>query len=153
MKEKKTGEFVGNVIGNVIALIIVNSVPAWRHLTAGVVLESWSQILWAANLSLAVQIVGNALLAAWHPRRVVFLVQALCSAAALVSVVVFYHVFPLDFAAVGVGWVNTLFRVFLVIGIVGTSIAVVVQGVRFAIASLDEGTTGTSAAQGTGGAE
>ena len=56
VKEKRTGELVGSIVGNVIAIVIVNSVLLWRQYTHGVVLESWVDILWAANLSFLVQI-------------------------------------------------------------------------------------------------
>jgi hypothetical protein len=50
MKEKKTSECIGAMIGGIIGLIVVNSVPLWAHLTNGIILESWTKILWAANL-------------------------------------------------------------------------------------------------------
>lgn len=103
MKEKKTTEFVGAIIGAILGLVIVNSVPLWRYLTHGVVLESWVNILWAANLSMVAQIIGNFVLAIYRPARLYSFLQAILTAAGLISVIVFYNVFPLDFSQVGVG--------------------------------------------------
>jgi hypothetical protein len=77
MKEKKTSECIGAMIGGVIGLIIVNSVPLWAHLTNGIILASWGKILWAANLSMILQIVGNFFLAIYRPVRLYSFIQLL----------------------------------------------------------------------------
>ena len=130
MKEKKTSELVGGMIGNVIALVIVDCVLIWRQWTHGVILDTWSQILWAANLSLAMQVVGNLVLAFYRPARLYAFLQAVFAAAGFVSIVVFYVVFPLDFSAVGLGWLNTLARIVLIVAMAGAVIGFVVQLVR-----------------------
>jgi hypothetical protein len=130
MKEKKTMEFVGAIFGDVIGLAIVNTVPLWLHLTNGVVKESWVNILWAANLSFAVQIAGNLILAVYRPARLYAFIQAIFAAVGLVSVIVFYTVFPLDFSLIVGNWLNLLTKAVLIIAMVGTSISIVVNLVR-----------------------
>ena len=132
MKEKKTSEFIGSIIGNLIAIAFFNTVLLWRQYTHGVVLDTWVNILWAANLSLIVQIVGNIVLAAYRPARAYSLIQAVHSAVGLVSVIVFFIVLPLDFSQIGVGWLNTLLKAILIAGMAGTSIGVVVHVSRAA---------------------
>ncbi len=132
MKEKRTSELVGSVVGNLIAIAIVNTVLLWRQYTNGVVLESWVDILWAANLSLIVQIVGNILLALYRPARFYSLMQAIYAGLGFVSVLVFYLVFPLDFSHVAGAWLNTLCRALLIVGMAGTTIGFVVQLARAA---------------------
>ncbi len=133
MKEKRTGELVGSAIWSVIAIVLVNSVLLWRQYTHGVILESWADILWAANLSFAVQAAVSLLLSLYRPARLYSLLQLLSTAAGLVSVIVFFTVFPLDFSLVVGPWLNTLVRIFLIVGIGGTAIGCVVWLVRFAI--------------------
>jgi hypothetical protein len=130
MKEKKTMEFVGAIFGEVIGLAIVNTVPLWLHLTNGVVKESWVNILWAVNLSFAVQIAGNLILAIYRPPRLYAFIQAVFAATGLVSVIVFYTIFPLDFSVIVGNWLNLLVKVVLIIAMVGTSISIVVNLVR-----------------------
>jgi hypothetical protein len=132
MKEKRTSDFVGAILGNVIGIVLVNTVLVWRQYTHGVILESWVDILWAANLSLVVQIVGNAVLSAYRPARAYSFIQAVHSAAGLLSTIVFFVVFPLDFSQVGVDWLNTLVKAVLILGMVGASIGVIVNLVRAA---------------------
>lgn len=130
MKEKKTSECIGAMIGCVIGLIIVNSVPSWAHLTNGIILESWSKVLWAANLSMILQIVGNFFLAIYRSARFYSFIQLILALAGLVSVIVFFLVFPLDFSKVVGNWVNIMAKVLLVLGIVGSLIACIVYLVR-----------------------
>jgi hypothetical protein len=130
MKEKKTMDFVGAIFGAIIGLAIVNTVPLWLHLTNGVVLESWVNILWAANLSMAVQIAGNLMLAVYRPARLYAFIQAVFAATGLIGVIVFYTVFPLDFSVIVGNWLNLLTKAVLIIAMVGTSISIVVHLVR-----------------------
>jgi hypothetical protein len=131
MKEKRTGELVGSIIGNVFVLVIVNSVLLWRQYTHGVVLETWVDILWAANLSCLVQIAGSLILAFYRPPRLYAFFELLFSVAGLLSVAVFFIVFPLDFSLVVGPWLNTLLRVVMIVGIGGAAIGVIVWLVRF----------------------
>ncbi len=130
MKEKKTSECIGAMIGAVIGLIIVNSLPGWAHLTKGIILESWSKVLWAANLSMILQIVGNFFLAIYRPARLYSFIQLILALAGLLSVIVFFQVFPLDFSHVVGNWANILAKVLLVLGIIGSVIAAIVYLVR-----------------------
>jgi hypothetical protein len=130
MKEKKTSACIGAMIGGIIGLIIVNSVALWAHLTNGIILESWNRILWAANLSMILQIAGNLFLAIYRPARFYSFIQLILALAGLVSAIVFLRVFPLDFSHVIGNWVNVMAKALLVVGIVGSVIAAIVSLVR-----------------------
>ena len=129
MKAQKTLEFIGAILG----IVIVNTVPLWSHLTHGVILDSWVNILWAANLSMFAQIVGNGMLAVYQPARLYSLVQGFMAAAGLVSVIVFFNVFPLDFSQVIGSWLNVLTKAALILAMFGTSIGIIVYMVRAVI--------------------
>jgi hypothetical protein len=133
MKEKKTSEFIGAMIAGFIGLLIVNSVPSWRHLTNGIILESWVNILWAANFSMLVDIVTNFVLALYRPARMYSFLQLIQAVAGLLSVIVFFNVFPLDFSQVVGNWLNLLVKAVLIIAIFGSSIAIIVNLVRAVI--------------------
>jgi hypothetical protein len=130
MKERKTVDFVGAIIGAIIGLIIVNSVPLWSHLTHGVILDSWVNILWAANLSMIFQIIGNIILAIYRPARLYSFIQAVLTAAGLVSVIVFYQVFPLDFSQLVGNWLNLLVKGALILAMFGTALGMIIYLVR-----------------------
>ncbi len=130
MKEKKTIDFVGAIIGAMIGLVFVNTVLLWSRLTHGVILDSWANILWAANLSMAVQIIGNLVLAIYRPARLYSFMQAIFAAVGLVSLIVFFNVFPLDFSQIVGSWLNLFFKVILVLAMIGTLIGMIVNLVR-----------------------
>jgi hypothetical protein len=127
MKEKKPIEFVVAVAVNIVMLVGINAWKLWQPWTRGVILDSFGKILWAANLLLAVQIVGNTLLIFFRPPRLYSFLQALFAAVGLVSLIVTYRIFPLDFSQLVGNWMNIFFRAVLIIGMVGSSISIVVN--------------------------
>jgi len=128
---KRAADYAGAIIGSVIALVLINSYPLWQPLTSGVVTEAWPRILWAADLSLVIQICGSLILLFWRPRWLRNLLELVFAAAGLLSVAVLYAVFPLDFSDLVGGWLNTVVRLILILGIAGTAIGVIVNLVRF----------------------
>lgn len=130
MKEKKTGDFVGAIVGNLILLVFMNTLLLWRQHTQGVVLESWAGILWAADISLGAQIVGNLLLCFYRPPQFAAFMRCVFAATGLLSIIVFFAVFPLDFSHLVGPWLNTLVKVLTIIGIGGALIGLVVELVR-----------------------
>ncbi len=126
MKEKKTVEFIGSIFGAIIGLIVMNTYLIWQRYTHGVVLDSWFNILWAANLSMVVSIVGNLLLAVYRPASMYSFVQMVISVTSVLSAFVFFTVFPVDFAQIGLGFFNYILRILTIVGMVGGSISVVV---------------------------
>lgn len=133
MKEQTTGHFVGAILGNLIGIAFMNTVLFWRQYTQGVILPSWIDILWAVNLSLVAQIFGNLLLAFYRPPRFYALMRAFFAAASLLSVIVFFLVFPLDFSRLVGNWLNTLLKVLMVISMGVSLIMGTVQLVRFIV--------------------
>jgi hypothetical protein len=130
MKRKRIGELFGAIIGDIIAIVLVNSMLVWRQWTNGVVLESWIGILWAANLSLTIQIVGNLILIFYRPQPMVAFMRMIFSAASLVSMIVFFMVFPVDFSAIGAAWLNTTLKVILAVAMGAACLSLIVNLVR-----------------------
>jgi len=131
MREKKTGDYVGAIVGNIIVLVFMNTVLLWRQYTQGVVLASWADILWAVNVSLGAQIVGNFLLCFYRPSWFSALMRAAFAATGLMSAIVFFIVFPLDFSRLVGAWLNTTLKVLLMMGMAGAIIGFLVEMVRF----------------------
>jgi hypothetical protein len=131
MKERSLATYMLGLLFPVFGLIIVNSFQYWRPFTGGVVLDSWQDILWAVNLSLAVHLAGYAILIWTRADRFFSLIRAIQTAAGLLSTIVFLQVFPLDFTAWLGSWMNMLFKGLLILGILGSCIGVIVQSVRF----------------------
>jgi hypothetical protein len=73
------------------------------------------------------------MLAVYRPARLYSLVQGIMAAAGLVSVIVFFNVFPLDFSQVIGSWLNVLTKAALILAMFGTSIGIIVYMVRAVI--------------------
>jgi hypothetical protein len=133
MNEKSTAELTASSIANAIGMVLFNTVPLWRQYTQGVVLDDFVRILWAANISFLVQIAGNLSLMFYRPARFAAFTQILATSAGLLSLIVFYTVFPLDFSQVGAAWVNPVLRIVLIAGMGGAGIALIVQTVQLTV--------------------
>ncbi len=129
-RERSKGDYAGAVVGNLVGLVIFNLYPVWRPWTHGVVTEDWVRILWAADLSFVAQICGNLILLIVSPRWLARLMELVFAVTGLLSLAVFYAVFPLDFSRIVGEWLNLLFRVILLVGLAGVSIGVIVSLVR-----------------------
>jgi hypothetical protein len=130
MKEKKTGQLIGAIFGNIVGIILVNSIMVWRQWTQGVILETWMDILWAANLSLIVQLAGNLVLIFYRQRAFSVFMDVVFSAVSLVSLIVFFIVFPIDFSVLVGDWLNTVLKVVVIVAMGGTLIGFIVNLVR-----------------------
>ena len=122
--------FLAAAIVNALLLLAVNAHETWRPWTNGVVTDAFLEVLWAVNLALWVQVLGNALLFFTHPlwfRRMAEFGFALVT---VVSSAVLYQVFPFDFAAIQQAWLDVVARIFLIVGIAGGALGMVVAMVR-----------------------
>lgn len=131
MRVKRTGEYVGRALALVVVLVLVNLVPLFRPASRGVVLETWADVLWAINLSLVLQIVGNGALVIYRRVWLEGLLRAMFAGSGLLALIVFYIVLPLDFSRVGGRWLDIAVRAVLVAGMVGAFVDGIVQLLRF----------------------
>jgi hypothetical protein len=120
--------YVAGAIVNGIFLWVMNQLPVWKPFF---LLDSYSEVLWAINMSLIVQIVLNLVLIFFHPRFFHYLIQAVFSLVSIVSLVWILRVFPVDFSARLSDLFNWLFRIALIVAIVGSAIGGVTNFVRF----------------------
>jgi len=116
------------VVIDVILLYVAQHLLEWNvpWITA-----EWSDVVWAASLSLTVSIVGNALLLAYDEQWFHRLVDFVATGVALVAGYWIYLVFPFDF---GDEW-NSLAHLVVGAVLLGLAVATVVTAV-LAIAEL-----------------
>jgi hypothetical protein len=122
------GYAVGAVV-NALVLVAVNWWPGWDavpFLTADTRL-----VLGWVNASIVVGLLANLMYAVSDPPWLRALGDGVQNVVGLVAMVRLWQVFPVHFAPGGFDW-ELVARVFLGIGIVGASIAIVVALVRLA---------------------
>jgi hypothetical protein len=109
---------------NALMLCLVNVAPGWDAVPF--LTEDTTRVLGAVNASIIVGIVANLLYVVADRPRLRALGDAVTTSVGVYAMVRVWQVFPFD---VGHGWVTVL-RVLLVVGVVGSGIALVVAAVR-----------------------
>lgn len=133
--------YVAAIAVNLILLWVAHHLLEWgwpRFLT-----DEFDDVLPILTLSIVATIVANALFVVFDPKWFQHLANLVTSAIALVCAVVVSRVFPFDFTDYATDW-TWLARLVVVLGIVGTAIAVVVNAVSVV---LDVARAGRSAAR------
>ena len=122
-KDRSAGTYIAGVAANAIVLFLVNQAADWNlpFLTDG-----YTAVLWALNLSILVQIAGNAILIFIHPRFLHYLAQAAFNVVSVLAIIILAAVFPFDFSFIA-GVINTITRIALIVGAVATGISAVVN--------------------------
>ncbi len=122
--ERTVGAYIGSIIALAIMLFLFNKLPDWnlRFIT-----DDYAAVLWALNLSILVQLAGNAFLIFFHPRFVHYLAQTVFNVFSLFALIILTSVFPVDFSSIAGSVGNTIFRVILIVATVATGIGAVVN--------------------------
>ena len=122
-RKKKNGEYIANIIFNVIFLWIVNKIPEW-HLDF--IKDNFMVVLWILNVNIIIQIGGNALMLAAGAPAVRYLSRIIMEAASFVTQLVLFYIFPFDFTNFhGLSWLNWLLPIGLIIGMVMSALKVI----------------------------
>jgi hypothetical protein len=134
-RPNRISAYIGAVVFNAVILVVLHKLPECnlRVLTA-----DYPRILWAVDLSLGVQIAGSFLLIFFHPLYLHYLFNAAFNAVGAVAVWVVYSVFPFRLTEVlpAVSWLESLFKVLLLIGFVASLVSGVLNLYRFIRALL-----------------
>ncbi len=120
--------YVVAVLVNAAILVLVNSWPGWQavpFLTPSTVL-----VLGAVNASVAVNLAANLLYVVNDTAWFKALGDAVTTSVGLVALLRLWTVFPFDYGSGPVDWALVT-RVVLLVGVVGSAIAIVVALVRF----------------------
>ena len=118
---------VGYVIAvavNAALLIVLNAEPGWQGISF--LTSATPQVLGLVNASLAVSLAVNLVYLAYDPRWLKALGDLATAGFTLAVCIRLRQVFPFAFDG-SAAWLATAMRVMLIIGIIGASIAIVVQ--------------------------
>ena len=127
MPRRRMTDYIFAVIFNIAFLVVMNKVPDWNIVF---ITDSFPDVLWALNTSIAVSLAGNLILIFFHPRFLHHLLTAVFSVFGILATSVLLSVFPFEFAELVGEWLNILVRIVLIVGIVGSAIGVVVNVVK-----------------------
>jgi hypothetical protein len=129
---RRTGYIVAAVV-NIVLLFLVNVTPGWEAVPF--LTEKMALVLGLVNLSMTAGVIVNILFALYDARWFKALGDILTTGVGLAALVRMLRVFPFDFGGSSVDW-PLVARVLLLIGIVGSALAIVVHAGQFLRAAL-----------------
>jgi hypothetical protein len=123
-KRKKWYEYLFTSIINLILLYIANNILYWN---LSFISSSFSEVLFAVNLSLIVKIVGNISFIFYHPPWFKHATKVIINITALLAAYMFYVVFPFiisqNFIVVGL-------KIIIILAIIATAASTVYEIIR-----------------------
>jgi hypothetical protein len=123
-KRKKWYEYLFTSIINLILLYIANNILYWN---LSFISSSFSEVLFAVNLSLIVRIVGNISFIFYHPPWFKHATKVIINITALLAAYMFYVVFPFiisqNFIVVGL-------KIIIILAIIATAASTVYEIIR-----------------------
>jgi len=130
----KRGSNVVSIVINGVLLYLLDAHPGWQSMSF--LTPATAQVIGLVNLTLWSGIVANAVYFIAEPRWLRAIGDVVTLSIALVTTVRIWEVFPFAFHG-SIAFVSEVLRVFLMIGIVGTSI-----GILYSLGVLIAGAAG-----------
>lgn len=128
-KSRKPG-YIATVIFNILFLYVANNLVAWK---AQFITGAWSQVLWIINVSIILNLIVYAVFVFYEGRLFYFISRSALEAMGFIVAYRLYTIFPFDFKGFfQMGWLNEVFPYFLLLGMFGTAISLIVRTVKFA---------------------
>lgn len=127
-RQRRAG-YVAAIIINLILLYVANNLLAWRvpFITSEFVVP-----LQYLNISLIATAIANLLFFYYDPDWFLAISRTALNVIGVIVAYVFYTTFPFDFSSFGAeGLFTLLARIALILGIVGSVIGVIAEGVKF----------------------
>ena len=134
IEKSKKPEYIAAIVVNVIILIIVNQILNWGILPF--LTEDFRQVLPIQNTQLAMAIAFNAAFLFYDPAWFTSLLRLVLNAVGIAVVTRYLAVFPFDFSEYADFDWAMLARVMLIIGLVFTIIAIIVEAGKFLAALM-----------------
>ncbi len=113
---------------NVVLIYLINEWPGWQSLSF--MTADAERVIPIINASMVIIIVANALYLIADPRWLRAIGEAVTAAVSFVAIACLLEVFPFDFNDLSFDW-ETLVRVLLVLGLVGSAVSVIANLVTF----------------------
>lgn len=125
LENKKQGpiEYTFAIFFNIIFFYIVNNLENWVNWLS----DGWTAVLWIINISIVLTIVFNLFYIFYDKNWFKNFTQIILNVIGCVSIATFYILFPLNLDATSFAWSQNLIKILLIIGFIGTIIAIIVN--------------------------
>jgi hypothetical protein len=132
---RRLGYLIGIIVNGAL-LYLINDSPGWRSVPF--LTSSTTQVVGVVNLALAVSLAVNVVYLAYDARWLRALGDLATTSVSLAAALTIWQVFPFAFHGSAAFW-SVVLRVLVMIGIVGSCIAIVVNVVVLARAAVGAG--------------
>lgn len=127
---RRQGEYIANIIGNLIFLWVLYMVPQWDP---GFLKDGYLFVLMLLKINVFIQIGGNVVLIALaevRPAR--HFIRILMEMAGLAMLCILYYVYPFDFSNYpGLLWLDRILPLIFIIAMVVSTIQIIVYIFKF----------------------
>ncbi len=126
--DRKKGEYIANIIFNLIFLWILSRVPHWN---IPFLADDYMVVLLVMKINCLVQIAANIVLLILFIRPLRYVVKIIAEAAGLAALMVMYYLYPFDFSNFhNLGWLDKVLPILFIIGMVVTVVKIFTYAVK-----------------------
>lgn len=122
----KRGEYIWNIIANLIFLWVLSMVPKWD---LDFLRDNYMMVLLILKINCWLQVAGNIILLLVQVRIINLLIRILMELAGIVPVIMLFYIYPFDFTG-SLNWLDTVLPIFFIIGMAVGAIKVVTLTIR-----------------------
>jgi hypothetical protein len=120
----RRGEHIWAIVWNIFSLWVVNKVPDWN---LEFINQHYNAVLIFLNINIYIQIATNSVMAFLEIRWLYHLMKMVSEASTCVLFIILYYIYPFDFSCYGLGWLDLLIPIIMIITVVVSGISVVVH--------------------------
>lgn len=115
MEKSHKGEYISNIIFNLIILYVLSRVPGWD---LPFLKDHYMVVLTVLMINCGVQAVGNLLMLLLSMRITMYLIKILLEAASVAVSFVLYYLYPFNFSCSNMPWLDRVLPIIFILGIV-----------------------------------
>ena len=120
---KRKGEYIVNIVFNLIFLWIVNKIPDWNP---GFIASNYGAVLWILNVNILIQIGGNALMWMFDVSMLRYLSRIIMEVSSFLTVMTLFFIYPFDFSHyLNLSWIDRILPILFIISMVVSALKVI----------------------------
>jgi hypothetical protein len=135
MEKRHKGEYISNIIFNIIILIVLSRVPGWD---LPFLKEHYMVVLTVLMFNCGIQAAGNLLMLIVPQKLTMYLIKILLEAASVAVGFVLVYLYPFNFSCSNMPWLDKVLPIIFIIGIVIGIIKIIVYIIKL-IGLITEG--------------
>jgi hypothetical protein len=120
--KSRNGEYIANIIFNLIFLWIVNHLYEWN---LGFIKDNFMVVLWILQVNIYIQIAGNVLMLVSGLQTIRYISLIVLESASFLTTMVLFYIYPFDFTNFhGLFWIDWFLPIAFIIGMVVSALKV-----------------------------